>query len=278
MKALFIYHIKNKVNIIIYGVHEQNPSDIFKIQNFSSIFDKYNSIFTQNFDSSYEPPKEACQGIKPLDLDNDISFQANCVKCMKYLDYLDKTYKEQHQEKDQKEGITYLYLWLYDNELHKDTYTNKNTLDLFEKLLKSFGDNCILDSNLEQLYKGYVKSKLDNNMNKLYYLYYKFYILSSDGTCKKGNCDCAQNCVDLYNTYKEVCDNDGYTHFCNELYNFAHKYNAYIIEHTNCNNKKKYLLPTRKYNISLILAPIFITLIVSSILFILYKVFKLFFF
>ncbi|CAI7724114.1 PIR protein [Plasmodium vivax] len=237
-------------------------------QNATRFFDKYKSIFTQDFDKTDYSYEDECQRTKSLYISSEDSFHDNCIKCMKYLEYLEKIYTK---TADHEKGITYLYLWLYDNELHKNTYNIENSLDLYEKLLKSYNENLNSQSNIEQTYKQFVKSELDNNMHKLYYLYYKFYILKSDDSCKSTKCEPAEKIVHLYNTNKQVCDNDDNTPFCNELYNFADQYNAYIKENNIGNGDQKYLVLTRNNYISVIITPIFITLVVSSILFILYK-------
>ncbi|KMZ94985.1 hypothetical protein PVMG_06198, partial [Plasmodium vivax Mauritania I] len=198
------------------------------------------------------------------------SFISPCIKCMKYLEYLDDIYEDQTSEKD--EGIIYLYLWLYDIELIKTIY-NGNQLNIYEKLLNAYGDIRLYETNIETIFNTKVKNTLNGELKNLYHLYYKFYKLKRDEECKNKKYQCAEECVDLYDKYREDknCDNDSSTQFCTKLDSFWKEHAAYINESITCNGNNICLLYLRNPFLSVILTIVFITSIITIILFILYK-------
>ncbi|KMZ96407.1 hypothetical protein PVNG_05869, partial [Plasmodium vivax North Korean] len=77
-------------------------------------------------------------------------------------------------------------------------------------------------------------------------------------------------CVKSYNDYLKLCHNDNDHEFCNELEKFRYKYKDRVA-HLNCVDVPKTLESTRPFDSFVILLPFTIILVLTFILFILYK-------
>ncbi|KMZ77329.1 hypothetical protein PVIIG_05299 [Plasmodium vivax India VII] len=197
----------------------------------------------------------------------DSSFINHCNKSVKYLKYLEDYYEGNINA---AKAIIYVYCWLYDNELHKEKYNNSR-LNIYKKLLQEYAD-IVHDSNIPTIFLTYLKEHIDENLKNLYDLYYKFDKFKNKKECKGSNCKCAEECYDSYNSYIKGCNKSDNVNFCNGLEKFRAQYNNYMSDGSKCNGNYKYLPPAISFGISVILIPLIATLIISSLLFVLYKV------
>ncbi|KMZ96448.1 hypothetical protein PVNG_05433 [Plasmodium vivax North Korean] len=155
---------------------------------------------------------------------------------MKYLENLDEIYKNSI---DLDQGTIYLYLWLYDNELHKNIYNTKKKKSIYEKLLESYENIHDPNTNINSIYQTPIKDKLSDKKKDLYYIYYKFYKLKNDEQCKSNSLECAKQCETLHSKYKlENCNNHENDHSCPELDEFWKQNEEYIKKILNCNGNK----------------------------------------
>ncbi|VVA00218.1 PIR protein [Plasmodium vivax] len=241
------------------------------LENFEDFFLKYKAIFNDNLNNYSQQYSEMCKKSGPIYSGTTDSFVFPCIKCMKYLESLDINYDDGYHTKEQKEGIIYLFLWIYDAELRKEIY-NKESLDIYEKLLNEYGDiRGYSGTNIPNIFNPIIKNILSNETNDLYHLYYKFYKLKMGEECKSINGKCAKECSDLYDTYKTRCDNHNSSDFCTKLGNFWKQHEEYINQSITCNGNIICLLYIKKPFLSVILTIVFITSIITTILFILYK-------
>ncbi|KMZ96400.1 hypothetical protein PVNG_05862 [Plasmodium vivax North Korean] len=194
---------------------------------------------------------------------------------MKYLKHLDD-YNKQDNQDYQEQGIIYLYLWLHYNEL-QNNINNVNTLDIIDKLMNSYDKLSYASSNIQNVYNNGIKKILNDKLSDLYYLYYKFNKFQKNETCTDTKCTCAKECVDTYIRTINKRDTDSNEYLSNELENFReqyHKNKAFVEE---CPGVELYLPSCKKYSTSVIILISFITIsVLSSLLFILYKVITIF--
>ncbi|SBT33122.1 PIR Superfamily Protein [Plasmodium ovale wallikeri] len=186
--------------------------------------------------------------------------------CPVVIRYLTKL-KENTHEYNTKEGCNYLYYWLYE-KAHKNN-ADDLTFTLYKSLLSNFGDyqSEICTFNVDKI-TGDIFQKLKD----LYNLYDHFDKFQKKETCNSSTCNCAQECVDIYNKLEDSCSNDSYSSFCIELDKFGHKYNEHMKDNDTCEHTLKSVRSFRKNNLQVILLPpISIILVISFILFILYK-------
>ncbi|GAW84248.1 variable surface protein [Plasmodium gonderi] len=208
----------------------------------SSILQKYDKIFNQNFYSI----------------------------CLKVLYYL-KQLKETNEELDKHLGCTYIYYWLY-NERINNGYKYDCQI-LYDDLLKVYKDNVnedpicysynakISQDELEKFKDIYDMNKILNNL------------INENGKCSNINkCNCAKEGFDIYMRHKYTCESNINPDFCNALKNIRDRYNEQMkIE--KCNEAQNEFLPifetnNRTFSPSI---PIFIILAMSIFLFNVYK-------
>ncbi|SCA59848.1 VIR protein [Plasmodium vivax] len=238
---------------------------------FQNFFFNYKSIFNDNLNNYYQKYSQKCQKSGPIYIGDSGSFSLPCIKCMKYLENLDRIYDDGNHEKQQKEGILYLFLWIYDVELRKEIY-NGESLNIYEKLLTEYGEiRGNYDTNIPNFFHPNIEKTLNSELKDLYHLYYKFYKLKLGEECRSNNGKCAKECSDLYHTYKTSCDSNNQTDFCTKLDSFWKEHAAYINESITCNGNNICLLYLRNPFLSVILTIVFITSTITIILFILYK-------
>ncbi|KMZ95112.1 hypothetical protein PVMG_05941 [Plasmodium vivax Mauritania I] len=237
------------------------------INNFSDFFNKYKPIFDKNnFESSVDYTDKCKTQILIYSGKTD-SFSPLCIKCMKYLKHLDDNRDDDYQ----KRGIIYLYLLLQHYEIHNKIYDG-NTIENMKKLMNSFGELHSNDTNIHNFFDFYIHNILNYKLNDLYNLYHKFYNFRNNQECTDNKCKCAKECVDTYKNSVENCNNYGNAYLCNELEYFRNIYNKdkpFQI----CPDVDSYLPSFIKYSTSVIILISFITIsVLSSLLFILYKV------
>lgn len=129
--------------------------------------------------------------------------------CPVVIRYLTKL-KENTHEHNTKESCKYLNCWLYD-KAHKKNNTDDLTFTHYKRLLSKFGDDqsetCIF--NVDKI-TGDIFQKLKD----LYNLYEHFDKFQKKETCNTSTCNCAQECVDIYNKLEDSYSKDSYSSFC----------------------------------------------------------------
>ncbi|KNA01528.1 hypothetical protein PVNG_05549 [Plasmodium vivax North Korean] len=199
-------------------------------------------------------------------------FKSDCIKCMKFLKNLDDCPELDYQE----QGIIYLYLWLQYYE-SRNKINNDNTLENMKKLMDSFVTLHNNNTNIDNTYNIHMKGILNDKLNDLFSLYEKFNYLQINQECTKNKCKCAQECVDTYKKSLEKCDTYSNIYLCRELENFRIKYEKHKPSATDCPELDSYLSSYKDYSAYVIILISFITIsVLSSLLFILYKVITIF--
>ncbi|KMZ96473.1 hypothetical protein PVNG_06193 [Plasmodium vivax North Korean] len=234
---------------------------------FESVSKNINSVLHDDLGEKNDRCLELYTELIKVYTEIDSSFINHCNKSVKYLKYLEDYYEGNINA---AKAIIYVYCWLYDNELHKEKYNNSR-LNIYKKLLKEYP---VIDSmsNIPTIFQTYLKNSIDENLKNLYELYYKFDKFINEKECKGSNCKCAEECYDSYNSYIKGCNKSDNVNFCNGLEKFRAQYNNYMSDGSKCNGNYKYLPPAISFGISVILIPLIATLIISSLLFVLYKV------
>ncbi|KMZ77225.1 hypothetical protein PVIIG_05884 [Plasmodium vivax India VII] len=236
--------------------------------NFESLFKDIHSILLSDSEKQYEKCTNVYTKVKAQYDVIDESFITHCNKYSEYLKYIEDNYDGNIN--NMAKGIIYLYCWLYDKELHKDKYHN-NRINIYKKLLEEY-DVIEYASNIPNIFRTYLNENIEENLKNLYDLYYKFDKFRKDKKCSDDNCKCAEECYISYNKYIKDCNKPNNADFCNGLEEFRAQYNNYTSNDFKCKEDYKYLPPAINFDISLILIPIIATLIISSLLFVLYKV------
>ncbi|CAI7721653.1 hypothetical protein, conserved [Plasmodium vivax] len=237
------------------------------IYKFEDFFYKYKSIFDMKIYENNNIYDEQCNKPNSIYPVTSISFSTDCIKCMKYLQYLD----DKLSIDDQKQGIIYLYLWLYNYEV-KNRIFNGKTISNFKKLMESFGEVCSTMVNIHNIYSYYVEKVLNYELNDLFCLYKKFDKFQNNQECESNRCDCAKECVDTYKNSLEKCYTNRNIFLCNELEHFRSKFDEVKPSASDCPGVDLYLSSYKKFSTPVIILISFITIsVLSSLLFILYK-------
>ncbi|CAI7718309.1 hypothetical protein, conserved [Plasmodium vivax] len=236
------------------------------INNFSVFFHEYNSLFDKNFYENTNIYDEQCKKPSSIYPVTSFSLSTDCIKCMKYLKHLDDGFRDDDHK---KQGIIYLYLWLYNYE-KKNSIFNGSTKSNLKKIMKLYEDISDPDANIHNVHGNHMEVILNDKLNDLFYLYKKLDNFQNNSECTN-KCNCAQECVDTYKQSLEKCNNYGNAYLCNELEKFREKYNNDKPFQAECPNVDSYL-PYKNFSTSVIILISFITIsVVSSLFFILYK-------
>ncbi|KMZ82424.1 hypothetical protein PVIIG_06054 [Plasmodium vivax India VII] len=233
---------------------------------FKTVFTDIESIYEGRFENGLEMYQEKC---KTFIADNSIiedDFNTNCKKCMNYLDYIDK--KNYRQNEKTAQAMLYLYCWLYDNELYKEKYSNK--LNIYMNFINKYDDQF---SNLPQIFSDHVKKNFNDNLKKVYDLYYKFdkFKYSKDNS---NRCEIAKECVNSYTSYNNNCSAVDNSDFCAGVKEFEEYFVSYMKDNNCCPGIIKYSIFFKSRIILAIMITIIITLITTFIIFFRYRVIK----
>ncbi|KMZ89409.1 hypothetical protein PVBG_05920 [Plasmodium vivax Brazil I] len=250
-----------------------------QVDEFSIFFQYYKNLFNNSNHKNKYKHEDGCSVHDKIYPGTTNSFKSDCITCMKYLEYLDDDISN---EKEQKQGIIYLYFWLRYYEL-QNNINNVKTLDSINTLMDSYEKISSNYSNIQNVYNNHIKSilndelnvELNNELSDLFYIYEKFDNFQKNKVCTDTKCTCAKECVQKYMSSIKKCST--YRYFCNELEKFRKKYNDYKISETDCPEVDSYLPSYRNFSTSVIILISFITIsVLSSLLFILYKVIAIF--
>ncbi|GAW84110.1 variable surface protein [Plasmodium gonderi] len=173
--------------------------------------------------------------------------------CKKFDNYTNAIQTNIDTNVSYNSSCIYLYYWLY-------YYNNNNERNIVE-VKKLYDELISADSTAHQeLCKTYIGTTItDDVMSKLKDLHVMYTNLdnieeNNSSQCAD-KCSCANECSALYVKYKDSCELNSYSNFCNELKNVREKYNE--LSTTKCSVQLSYKkLPLfQKYNITI---PIFI--------------------
>ncbi|SCO72998.1 VIR protein, partial [Plasmodium vivax] len=199
-----------------------------------------------------------CGNITEAD-DNTNNF---CAKAMKYLKHLESYGPNDYSVN----GCKYLSYWIHYYVFKKQKVSSK-TLEFYQKLLEeyeNFDNNHFCMNYIQEI------NKLPYDiLEKLIDLYQKFY----NGNAQENKCDCkcAKECAALYNNYRNICLEGNDDDFCNELEIFKNKYDENMLKISTCTDAPKILQSIKAFDISVIIIPLFLIVLISFFSFIFYK-------
>ncbi|SBT57269.1 PIR Superfamily Protein [Plasmodium ovale wallikeri] len=189
-----------------------------------------------------------------------------CTIAVRFLNHL----KEKYNIFDQENGSKYLYYWL-SVEAFESKLSIENTLDLYKDLNEIFnseydGDN-IFDKYINQM-----NNYTYNNLKKIIYLYEVFNKFESERTSQVAEKKCKSDCVELFATYVNECQESYDYEFCNKLKIFGEQYNFFIQKVRRCEGDQYLLPPVEIFDtIRMVIVPFVLILITSLISPLLYK-------
>ncbi|SBT55883.1 PIR Superfamily Protein [Plasmodium ovale wallikeri] len=222
-------------------------------------FSKLKDIFDSNIENGVY--KSQCESI----LNCSESGNSNPLLdiCSKSLYYLYSLKQNRNISLNSREGCIYLSYRLYKDLIsvgNHDYTTSKfhSKINVYDDTYDEC-DGLIEDIN-QDVFQKY------ENLISLYVQLGKILIPS-----KGPDCVVAKNCADSYNNYVKECYKNTDDAFCNELENVRTKYYETMITVT-CPGVPKTLPSTKPHNIAaIIITPLVILLIITFIIFILYK-------
>ncbi|KNA01627.1 hypothetical protein PVNG_05787 [Plasmodium vivax North Korean] len=257
-KFIILYILKN--NIILCIINMYTYVDVLL-----KVKPTFNTTITINSKEIQGECKTACS-----------SFSYDNVKlegyCKQIFNYLSELYKLSPKEKT--EGCHFLNYWMNIN-LEKKIVSH-NLLDFLSKILENTHEKGDFD---EDLCKNQIKEidiNVLKNVNDLIKLYESLYAskLTEDESTRV-NCTHLGKCYELYKTKVELCRGYSNEIFCNELENFIMDYNRsmrYKVPCADIPNRLPYIRDISSDTNTLI--TFFLTLLVPSVLFMIYKVDK----
>lgn len=207
-----------------------------------------------------------CHEISKHFINDHEKYRNPCTQVLKYLSYL-----ESKPSLDYRACCKYLNYWLYDNVINNKK-SEYNALKLYQQFKNL--DNDLLDHNICEKYIEDINDDIFSELKELYTLFDKFNHIKKETTSNIANiCKIADECSTLYRKQEQKCAANYKNIFCNELENFRKVYNSYMASKIKCNAESIILPSFLKNNLAaIIIVPFVIILIVSFILFILYKV------
>lgn len=226
----------------------------------------YTEMFGRNTGEEESMFTENCKYYCSIEL-SDPSLTNDCERTVTYLSSLsDNIYQSRAR------SCIYLYYWLYKDVLKKNE-SKYDTSKLYQKFLSVYAEYGN-DSKLCDDYKEYINKNIFEKIEKLINLYEDFQKFeNSSQKTKDQDCKYAKTCSDSYNLYAKDFCSDNWNPFCVELENFKERYDAVMKSITTCGEEVPLTLPSMGGNsIATISVPVVMALLMSTILFILYKV------
>ncbi|GAW84313.1 variable surface protein [Plasmodium gonderi] len=188
-----------------------------------------------------------------------------CKKVEDYTEIIEKQHWDMLNKS--KSSCIYLYYWLYYYNNNKNMGHIKS---LFHELLKA------IDTSHNNICSEIAYTTItDDEMQKLkdlHDMYTKLNNIENNTTSFDDKCSCANECAISYMKYKNPCESNSFSDFCNELKNVREKYNA-LSTIKSCNHLTYKILPLfQKNNITFpVVITIILILLISITLFILLK-------
>ncbi|KMZ95170.1 hypothetical protein PVMG_05088 [Plasmodium vivax Mauritania I] len=209
--------------------------------------------------------KLCCDIISDTKKYGDYDVKYVCSSFMNYLNKLQMKTDDSYKVK----GCKYLYYALYEMAQEKNI-PNDITYTFYKDLLKTY--------HLKKGYKFHVNIENFNSdtfktIKNLLSLHDYFSKYEKKSQCHGKVCDCAEECVKIYNEYIEKCNNHYSSSLCTELNKFAEKFNKHLNQDNECKGKITKLETFSGYNLEIIiLIPIILIFVISFLFIILYKV------
>ncbi|KMZ88734.1 hypothetical protein PVBG_05680 [Plasmodium vivax Brazil I] len=236
------------------------------IYNDVSSFEEYESILSTISEEERTSQNELCHDIisGPTKY-SDYEVHNICPSVMNYLNKLQVNPDDSYKVK----GCKYLYYALYEMA-PKMHIPNDITYNLYNDLLETY--------HLKKEYKFHINvdnfnSDIFKTIKNLLNLYDYFYKYKRKTQCKNKTCDCAEECVKIYNEYIVKCNNHNSSSLCTELYKFAKEFNNHLSQDNVCNDKITKLETFNRYHLKIIIViPIILIFAISFSFIILYKV------
>ncbi|SCO65754.1 VIR protein [Plasmodium vivax] len=229
----------------------------------------YNDLYTNDSGQTEDFSEEYCSDIntelKRSGFNGCKNVESVCKIIVKYMFKL--------KGKDHNiitEGCKYLYYFIYD-KLKECNCNNSNEYSLFQSLLKISCSEVEWDGCNDYI-NNIMYKDLFHKHNNLIYLYEIFKELKDvEDSTSSDNCNKAMKCVKEYDQYIAPCFGGVSSNYCHELKKFKGEYEQ-IIKNVMCDNVPKILKPVEGISIvSIILFHIITMLIVSVILYFVYK-------
>ncbi|KMZ77375.1 hypothetical protein PVIIG_05770 [Plasmodium vivax India VII] len=200
------------------------------IYNAASLFSEYEPILSSFPIENPSPYDTWCDNaVKIFAKAGDTSKKNICITSIKYLERI-----KVKEDKDYiSNGCKYLYYRIY-NQKENDPKYSDITFKFYNNLLEKYAskETRTFKDSIEKINND-IFCKLEN-LEKLYDYFDKY---KNSNDCYRGSCGCAEKCVELYNTYLSECYINYYSEFCAELHKFAEKFNEYLREKIECNEK-----------------------------------------
>ncbi|KMZ96056.1 hypothetical protein PVNG_05945 [Plasmodium vivax North Korean] len=231
-----------------------------------SSFKEYKSIFDRISGDEMTSATELCGDIISGSIKySDYDVKNICPSVMNYLNKLQMKTDDSYKVK----GCKYLYYALYEMAQEKNI-PNDITYTFYKDLLKTY--------HLKKGYKFHVNIENLNSdtfktIKNLLSLHDYFSKYEKKSQCHGKVCDCAEECVKIYNEYIEKCNKHYSSSLCTELNKFAEKFNKHLNQDNECKGKITKLETFNGYNLEIIiLIPIILIFVISFLFIILYKV------
>ncbi|SBS84757.1 PIR protein [Plasmodium ovale] len=235
------------------------------IYSFVWFFPEHKELFDEKTKDDDLHENIFCHEISKHFINDHEKYRNPCTQVLKYLSYL-----ESKPSLDYRACCKYLNYWLYDNVINNKK-SEYNALKLYQQFKNL--DNDLLDHNICEKYIEDINDDIFSELKELYTLFDKFNHIKKETTSNIANiCKIADECSTLYRKQEQKCAANYKNIFCNELENFRKVYNSYMASKIKCNAESIILPSFLKNNLAaIIIVPFVIILIVSFILFILYK-------
>ncbi|VUZ99701.1 PIR protein [Plasmodium vivax] len=235
------------------------------IYNEVSSFKEYESILSNISPDDMASETELCRDI----IRDSVKYRNYNVQlvCQSVMNYLNKL-KDNVDDSYKVKGCKYLYYALYDMAEKKNT-PKEITYMLYNVFMEKYDSNkgykC--DINIESF-----NLDIFETLKNLLSLYDYFFKYEKGNQCNNKTCNCAEECVKIYNKYVEKCNNHYSSSLCTELNKFAEKFNNHLKQDKVCKDNIKKLDTLNCYNLKIIiLIAIILIFVISFSFFILYK-------
>ncbi|GAW83927.1 variable surface protein [Plasmodium gonderi] len=191
--------------------------DIYKL---AKDFPTWGSIMENAKSSNSDGITGNCNSFEAAKFKNfDHSVQKICKQAENYTSTIESTYWERLNQS--KFSCIYLYYWLY-------YYNNNKNMGHIKSLFHEFLET--IDTSHKNICSESAYTTItDDEMQKLkdlHDMYTKLNNIENNTTSFDDKCSCANECAISYMKYKNPCESNSFSDFCNELKNVREKYNA----------------------------------------------------
>ncbi|SBS95075.1 PIR protein [Plasmodium ovale] len=232
---------------------------------FVSSVSQYETIFENDNKDGNHFINEMCTSYCRRDL-NDEKYSNDCANSVQYLTKLSEKFSHYRAR-----YCVHLYFWLYKYILAMNE-SPISTLKMYQTIENVYKENN-LESEACENYTQYINKDTFDRIDILIKLHNNFdkFESSSEKTQDKG-CVHAYTCYKLYESHAKEFYKDGFNELSEELENFKERYDSSIKYVNTCGEEVPKTLPSiRGKNTVAIAVPFVVVLLISLVLFILYK-------